>query len=238
MCVCTYVCKSVATGGARTLWICILWQFRKLNRQTRTHTHTHTYLHTYIHTIILKNPPASDYPQDEACLLSNRVGGSLGLLFFCVFFVFALLVCVLCYVGVLFAAVPVILLYSVRWSMYLCTHMYISWNCGEKSAQMTVNTWKSCCGAREPPILNCAGPTMCTHQALPAWHPKYQDPRLGKHKASGMVGLQSSGTLSVKACDGKTLSAHLRTCLRRKDLSKVNAWAAQTTLSKLDPNWR
>ena len=69
--VCMYICKSVATGGARTLWICILWQYRKLNRQT------HTYILTYIHTIILKNPPASDYPQDEACLLSNRVGGSL-----------------------------------------------------------------------------------------------------------------------------------------------------------------
>ena len=172
MCVCTYV--KVSPLAAPELYEYVFYD----STENWIAKHTHTYLHTYIHTIILKNPPASDYPQDEACLLSNRVGGSLGLLFFCVFFVFALLICVLCYVGVLFAAVPVILLYSVRWSMYLCTHMYISWNCGEKSAQMTVNTWKSCCGAREPPILNCAGPTMCTHQALPAWHPKYQDPRL------------------------------------------------------------
>ena len=68
------ICKSVATGGARTSWICILWQYKKLNCQT--HTHIHTYI---LHTILLKNPPASDHPQDEACLLSNRVGGSLNI---------------------------------------------------------------------------------------------------------------------------------------------------------------
>ena len=47
---------------------------KKLNCQT--HTHIHTYI---LHTILLKNPPASDHPQDEACLLSNRVGGSLNI---------------------------------------------------------------------------------------------------------------------------------------------------------------